>query len=100
VLNSSKETIMFKTVLMAGAVVTFAATAAIAGNSPPIADNFQPFMWAKPQVAGEPMTARDLGMEDRASSAPVYEGRAVSVGDRYDYRSVAGHSARHHRHAQ
>ena len=88
---------MFKTVLMAGSAVTLIATVAIAGNSPPIADNFQPFMWAKPQVSGEPMTAHDLGMEDRVSPAPVNEGRAVSVGDQYDYRAVVGHNVRHNR---
>jgi hypothetical protein len=85
-------------VLMAGAVATFTATVAIAGNSPPIADNFQPFMWERPQVQGEPMTAHDLGMEDRVSPVPTYEGRAAFEGHP-DYRPIERRHLRH-RHTQ
>jgi hypothetical protein len=79
---------------MAGAVAAFTATVAIAGNSPPIADNFQPFMWEKPQVQGEPMTAHDLGMEDRVSQTPAYEGRAAFEGQ-FHYRPIERRHLRH-----
>jgi len=86
------RTVMFRGttalgLLMAGAVVGFTATAAIAGNSPPIADNFQPFMWERPQVQGEPMTARDLGMEDRVSQVPAYKGGAAAPQSTHEDRA-------------
>lgn len=78
---------MLKTVLLAGAIAVSGGTAALA-NSPPIADNFQPFMWRSPQVIGQPMSARQLGMLDRVSKAPVAETTATYV-PRYAPMSAA-----------
>ena len=80
--------------MLAGAAVAFTATVAIAGNSPPVADNFQPFMWEKPQVQGEPMTAHDLGMEDRVNPVPAFEGRAAFEGQP-NYRPIERRHLRH-----
>jgi hypothetical protein len=69
---------MLKTVLLAGAIAVSGGTAALA-NSPPIADNFQPFMWRSPQVIGQPVSAGQLGMLDRVSNAPVAATAAAYV---------------------
>ena len=87
---------MFKMFLTTGAALALSVTAAMAGNSLPTADNFQPFMWERPQIVGDPMTAHDLGMEDRADQPPVYEGRAVYIEDRNANRALARHPLRHH----
>jgi hypothetical protein len=97
---------MFRTILCAGAAAVFGASVAFAGNSDPHADNYQPFMWEKPQVLGEPMTVSGLSMEDRASpastqartslvgsfnpSAPqsLDEGRGALVGEYHGCRTV------------
>ncbi|HLH50300.1 MAG TPA: hypothetical protein VKV96_13240 [Roseiarcus sp.] len=63
---------------MTSAIAVSGGTAALA-NSPPIADNFQPFMWRSPQVIGQPMSARQLGMLDRVSKAPAAATTAAYV---------------------
>lgn len=84
---------MLKTVLLTGAIAVSGATAALA-NSPPIADNFQPFMWRSPQVIGQPMTARRLGMLDRVSKAPVAENSGAYVVPQYPpMRAAPAYSA-------
>ena len=83
---------MLKTVLLAGAIVVSGATAALA-NSPPIADNFQPFMWRSPQVMGQSETPRQLGMLDRVSKAPAASVSAAYAAPRPALSANPGYSA-------
>jgi hypothetical protein len=91
--RTAKEDTMLRVFLMAGAALAFSATAGMAGNSTPLEDNYQPFMWGKPQISGEPSTATDLGMEDRVSQPPLLEGRAAYI----EHRALARRPLHHNK---